>query len=291
MKKEIASILREATNGTVDETVLSEIEKVFNSKVNARAQIHVEKALTEQDALYTKKLEQLLEAIDIDHTKKLNKVIKAFDSDRTRKLKTVVERYERTINRDAKGFQKRLVESISNYLELYLNKVIPSKQIKEAVKNRKAMTVLEGIRKHLAVDSALQKDSIKAAVIDGKRKINEASKKLESVLTENAAMKKELNKVRANLILEQRTAKLDKRSASYIKKVLSDKTPQFINENFDYTLNLFKQKEENRLENLRDEALQSSSRVDRVIEERFVPTNATREEETLSPYLSELSKY
>ena len=55
----IKQILSEATNGALNEEVLSEIENVFNQKVIDKAGLHVEQALIEQDELYTEKLKQL----------------------------------------------------------------------------------------------------------------------------------------------------------------------------------------------------------------------------------------
>ena len=52
---DIKTILAEATGGALNDEVLSEIEKVFESKVNDRVEIHVEKALQEQDELYSSK--------------------------------------------------------------------------------------------------------------------------------------------------------------------------------------------------------------------------------------------
>ena len=77
----IADILREATEGQIDEQVLSEIENAFNQRLEEKAKLHVDKALLEQDELYSEKLESLLEAIDADHTKKLKKVVEQIKSD------------------------------------------------------------------------------------------------------------------------------------------------------------------------------------------------------------------
>ena len=104
-----------------------------------------------------------------DITKKLKKIVEAIDADRTGKLKAVIGKYESILSEDADGFKQELVESISQYLDAFLEESIPSTEIKEAVKNKKAIAVLEGIRSHLAVDAALEKDSIKEAVVDGKK--------------------------------------------------------------------------------------------------------------------------
>lgn len=282
---EIAKILKEATDGQIDETVLEAIESAFETRLEEKAKLHVDKALLEQDELYTNKLEQLLEAIDADHTKKLKKVVEAIDSDRASKLKAVIAKYENVLTEDAESFKTQLVESISEYLDTFLQESVPAEEIKEAVKNKKAIAVLENLRKHLAVDSALEKDSIKEAVADGKNQINEATTKLESALQEKSAVEEELNTLKANLLISEKTAKLDERTSKYVKKMLEGKDLEYINENFDYTLKLFQKKEESRLEGLKSEALNESTKVDHVVEE------STEAPDAGNPYMSELSKY
>ena len=286
---DIKQILSEATNGALNEEVLSEIENVFEQKVNDKVEIHVEKALNDQDELYTEKLNELVQKIDEDHSSKLKNVVEAIDTDRTNKLKLVIEKYESALGNEAESFQSQLVESISDYLDVYIEEKIPAESVKEAVKNTKAKKILEGLRSHLAVDSALEKESIKDAVIDGHNQINEASKKLESVAEENAVLKEELDTAKAKLVLEQKTAGLDKRTKQYVNKVMRGKDAEFITENFDYSLKLFKKKESNRLETLKEEALSNREDVDRVIYEDT--TQEVVNESVSSPYLSELSKY
>ncbi len=286
---DIKQILSEATNGALNEEVLSEIENVFEQKINDKVEIHVESALNEQDELYTEKLNELVKKIDEDHSNKLKNVVEAIDADRATKLKLVIEKYEDSLNSEAEGFQTNLIESISDYLDVYLEEKIPVESVQEAVKNTKAKKILEGLRSHLAVDSALEKESIKEAVMDGHNQINEASKKLESVAEENAVLKEELDTAKAGLVLEQKTAGLDKRVKQYINKVMKGKDAEFIAENFDYTLKLFKKKESNRLETLKEEALSTRENVDRVIYEDT--TQEVVSESVASPYMDELSKY
>ena len=68
---------------------------------------------------------------------------------------------------------------------------------------------------------------------------------------------------------------------------MAGKSATFINENFDYTVKLFNKKSNDRLDNLKEEALSESSNVDRVILEQQEEPIATE----FSPYLKELSKY
>lgn len=286
---DIKQILSESTNGVLNGKVLSEIENVFEQKVNDKVEIHVEQALNEQDELYTEKLNMLIQKIDEDHSSKLKRVVNAIDSDRANKLKMVIEKYESALNGEAESFQTQLIESISDYLDVYLEEKIPTESVQEAVKNTKAKKILEGLRSHLAVDSALEKQSIKEAVVDGHNQINEASKKLESIAKENAVLKEGLQAAKAGLILEQKTAGLDKRAKQYVSKVMQGKDAEFITENFDYTLKLFKKKESNRLETLKEEAYSTRENVDRVIYEDT--KQEIVEEKVSSPYLQELSKY
>lgn len=272
----------------LSEESMNEIQSAIEAKVNEKVQIHVEKALVEQDELYSNKLTQLLEAIDKDHSTKLEKVVEAVDADRTEKLKMVLKKYETALNEDANNFKSQLVESISDYLDAYIAEAVPAKEIQEAVKNKKAVKVLEGLRQHLAVDAALQSESIKEAILDGKSQINEASSKLESVVAENNVLKNKLNKVQANSLIDQHIVNLDEQQKKYIKKVFADKSPEFIAENFEYTLRLFNKKSDDRLESLKEEALSESTKVDRVILEQ---NDSSEEVSQLSPYLRELSKY
>jgi hypothetical protein len=69
---------------------------------------------------------------------------------------------------------------------------------------------------------------------------------------------------------------------------MKGKDEEFINENFDYTLKLFKKKESDRLETLKEEALSTREDVDRVI---YEDKQEVVNESVSSPYLSELSKY
>ena len=292
MENNITKVLREATKDILTEDVLKEIEAAFDSTVNERVQLHVEKALTEQDADYSKKLETLVEAIDTDHTNKLKKVVDAIDTDRAEKLKTIVEKYEAALKKEASAFKTSMVDQVSKYLDIYLEQQLPLSDIKEAVKNKRAMTVLEGLRADLSVDMALAKDNIRDAIIDGKVKIDEAAKQLEAANKQVEKLSDENRKVLADLILEKKISSLEDDKKVYMKKMLGNKTPEFIKENFDYTLKLFEKTEEERLANLKTEAVAEAvtTEVDRpVIEEKVEAP--VQNDPSFGLYMKELSKY
>lgn len=290
--KDIKTILKEATQDLLSEDVLNEIENAFSTAVNDKVQLHVTKALTEQDEDYSKKLEHLLEAIDADHTLKLQKVVEAIDVNHGEKLKDIVEKYSDALKKEAAQFKDDTINNISAYLESYLEETVPTNDIKDAVTNKKALEILGQIRSILGVDAALAKESVRDAIVDGKRQIDEASQKLEAVTKELAAAKAQLAARDAELTLEKKTVGLNPRKRDYIAKVMKGKSSSFITENIDYALSLFDKTEKERLQNIKDEAINESAatKVDRPVEESAHPV--VEEAVThMNPYLSELSKY
>ena len=293
MEKNITQALKEATKDILTEETLQEIETAFNQAVEAKALIHVEKALNEQDEDYAKKLETLVEAIDTDHTKKLQAVVGAIDKDRTNKLAAVIKKYETALVKEANTFKSTLVDQISNYLDLYLEEKLPLAEIQEAVSNKRANAVLCDIRNMLSVDMALAKDSIKDAVVDGKNRLDEAAQQLEAATKQINELKNKLNSTEAELVLEKRVSTLEDSEKAYMKKMLSGKSAKFITENFDYTLGLFSKSEEERLNSLKEEAVTETvaTTVDRPVIEESVNEEAVQSDPAFSLYLSELKKY
>ena len=278
----IDKFLPEQVKDLLTEESLSSIREAFETKAN----LLVEAALMEQDELYATKLQELVSAIDKDHTFKLKRIVEAVDRTNAGKLVKVVKKYEREINENALKFKDTLVESISQYLEEYIDESIPSQAIEEATKNRTATEVLSNLRKVLAVDSALMSESIKEAVIDGKNQNDALSKEVEALKKENKILKESYTKTKADLLLETKTVNLTDKKRDYIKRALGDKTPAFIEENFDYTLRLFERKEQEQINVIKEQAFAN----------RKIKADAPREQENVkikqpsNPYLQELEK-
>jgi hypothetical protein len=290
MSKDITALLKEATKDILSDEILKEIESAFNESVKEKVQLHVEKALTEQDEDYSSKLNHLLEAIDADHTVKLKRVVEAIDANHVAKLKAIVEKYQTIINSDAKKFKADTINNISSYLDAYIEETVPTADIKEAVQNKKALKLLEQLRNILGVDAALSKTTIREAVVDGKRQINEASTKLEAANKELEETKIKLAKLEAEYVLERKSANLNPRQRDYLKKIMVNKPASFISENVDYAVSLFNKTEKERLQNIKDEAVNESAATNA---DRPVVEESTQvvEEQVMSPYLKELSKY
>lgn len=281
----VSTLLTDEAKQVLTEESLQVIEDAFTKKM----ELTVESALAQQDDLYASKLKQLINAIDKDHSTKLKRVVEAIDKNNTSKLVKVVKKYEKELTNEAKSFKETLVESISDYLEEFIDEAIPTEAITEATKNRTAREVLSNLRKVLAIDSALMSESVQDAVVDGKKQIDELTKKVEELSKENSLIKESYSKTKSALILESKTSGLSEKKREYIKRVLGDKTPKFIEENFDYTLRLFDKKEQERIDIIKEQAFNERSvKADApVIRESVQP----KQSQEFNPYISELQRY
>lgn len=295
MAKEISQLLKESTQGILTEETLDQIQTAFDGAVDERVKIHVEKALIEQDAEYTEKLEKLLEAIDSDHSAKLQKVVEALDVNNSNKLQAVVKKYQTIIKENAEEFKSNLVDKISHFIDLYIEDKIPQAQINEAVRNQKAKIMLNNLREAFAIDTALMSETLRDAIVDGKKQIEEAKKQSEHYKKELSVVKEGLQNTQANVLLESKLANLPANKRSYAKRVLEGKSAKFIIENIDYTLSLFDKNEEERLETLKEEALSSrkSKDIDRVVVEESTEDNQSihSKSSSIDYIMQELKKY
>lgn len=300
MANDIKQTLKEGTDGVLSEEVLNEIEQAFNDAVDEKSTLRTEAALVQQDEDHAQKVGQLLEAIDTDHTEKMERIVKAINENHAHKLKMVVEKFNKDLNCEASGFKNQVVESVSNYLDLYLDETFPADTLQEAVSNKRAQGLLGEMRKLLAVDLAMSKDSIKEAVKDGKIQIDEANSQLKDVVSENTTLKGELTQVKAELLLDKMSQDLPEVKKNYVKRVLGNKDEQFITENFNYTVQLFDKEAERHEEEIAKEAQEDvKGRVDSVITEQAEPVtesvvtseSASEDDPLFNSYMGELGKY
>jgi hypothetical protein len=293
MSKDITALLKEATKDMLSEQTLNELKSAFDAAVDSAVQIHVEKALHEQDEDYSGKLEKLLAAIDADHTAKLERVVEAIDVSHTDKLKKIVAGYEASIANDAGIFKESLVNNLDKYLDLYLEEKIPTKMVQEAVENARANKLLSEIRTLLGVDMAMASESIREAVLDGRTIIEDYKKTVESLEKQVQTLTESNRVINANLILEKNASSLPDNKKAYMKKMMQGKDADYITENFNYVLDLFDKKEEDRLDMLKEQAVSQTEaiQVDRPVVESTEAPDAKPQTGLAKTYLSELSKF
>ncbi|MDB4396057.1 hypothetical protein N9Z65_00410 [bacterium] len=269
------------------EDVLTE-ESVENieTALKEKVELSVEAALTSQDEIYAEKLETLITQIDKDHTVKMQQIVEAVDKNNASKLGNVVKKYESELNEGASQFKETLVESISNYIEEYIDEAVPAAAIEEATRNNTAMAVLNNLRSSLAVDSSLMAESVKTAIVEGKNEMNQLHAEIIELKKANVTLQENYSQVKSAAFLENRCSKFSDKKSTYLKKVLSDKSPRFIEENFEYTARLFDRKEKEQLEVIREEAISNRTvKADApktVVEEKVKPSTPE------NPYLQGL---
>ena len=191
LPKEIEEVL---TNESVEQ-----IENAFKEKL----ELSVEAALVQQDELYAEKLEQLVADIDKDHSAKMQRVVEAVDKNNAEKLANVVNMYETQLNEGASEFKETLVESISNYIEEYIDEAIPAEAIMEATRNKEALNVLNNLRSTLAVDSSLMEESVKTAIVEGKTEMDELKAEIAELKKANVTLNENYNEAKSAAFLER----------------------------------------------------------------------------------------
>ena len=314
----IENILNEQFKDLISEETLSAIKEAFNQavedKTKEKIQLETDNVRQQLDETYTAKLQTVIEKIDEDHTSKLKKLVEAIDTDHavkleklvksidkkhTAMLQQVVEKFEGETKNEAKAFQERLVEEISNYLDLYIDKTIPKEQISEAVQNIKATQQLAQIRQIVGISEEFVDSEVKEALVDGKKTIDSLRAELNEALKTNAELELRANKAEAAIILEQKTADMPNAKKQFITKLLGKKAPQYIEENFSYVVDMFEREAQEEVDEVK-EAVKSqfteTPAVDRpqLVEEKKEFTNdeieRTPSGEGVSGYLNEMKR-
>jgi hypothetical protein len=282
----IKDLFNEDVQKILTEESLTAIEEAVTSKVDKA----VEAALLEQDEVHAGKLELFVKKIDEEHSKKTKKIMESIEKNNASKLLKVVKKYEREIQNEAVKFKKLMIGSISSYLEEFLSESISKEELQTAVRNKTAYTVLENLRKVLTIDSALMNGSIQDAVLDGKVKLEEKDNTIKSLQKQVKLLKESNDKTSKALILEQKTVGFPKHKKDFVIKALSDKSPEFIEENIDYTIRLFDKSEKSKLKVIKEEAIeQRKFKPDFVQTEKVVTENINTNND-MDEYMSELSK-
>ena len=265
------SILKEQFKDLITEETLTAVHEAFeaavNEKAEQRAELAVEAATTKIDEDHAAKLESLIESIDADHTAKLQKLVETIDFDHAQKLKAVltkidedhtgkleavVEKYETTLKEEAESFRTRLVDEISNYMDLYLEKVVPTTQVNEAVENIRSRKILDEVRKLVGINEEFVNSEIKEALIDGKTTIDSLKKELNEALEANTSLNSKLNSVEAKLLLEEKTKDMPQSTKAYVSKLLKGKSPEYIQENYQYVVEMFEKETSEQVEDAKE---------------------------------------
>lgn len=295
----IKSILEKFDKEVLSEEAATAIAEAFetavNEKVESRTKLEVESAVSKIDEDHAVKLQKLLEAIDTDHTEKLEKVVEAITENHTEKLEQISSYYRKALNEKANEFSEKIINELSNYLDLYLDKVIPQAQLDEAVANTYARKKLNAIREMVGVDQEFINENIKSSINEGKEKIDELNQKLNEAYKENEVLLEKIRVAETHSILEEKTKGMPSAKKDFIVKLLNDKDSSYVQENFNYVVEMFERGEEEASTELAEEAKQKAvSRDAKVVPSSVLTESSTQADQEISnpisEYLSELKR-
>jgi hypothetical protein len=290
---DISSIIKNIDTNVLNEETASAIAEAFesavNEKVDSRLTLEVESALSKQDEDHAVKLESLLKAIDEDHSEKLGKVVSAINENHAGKLEKLASFYRKALNEKAQAFSDKVVEELSNFMDVYLEKSIPQNQLEEAVANTNARKQIEQIKSIISFDPSTLNEDVKNLITQGKGKINELQNQLNESFKENIELHEQLKEAKASLILEKKTKGMPSSKKSYVSNLLSDKSPEYIEENFNYVVEMFEREEKEASTSLVEEAKGKAFSKDAKVPKAVVTESSTVESNApVNGYLSAL---
>jgi hypothetical protein len=236
LKTIFESVDKELLSEDTLKTIATLVESAVARKVDERMELEVENAIKTQYEKFKVVSEKAVAAIDEDHTNKIKLVVKALKEDAENKMKTIHEGYKKIISKTAIKHRDSLVESVDEFLDLYIEKNLPKNQITEAAKNKYALKAIEEARKVLGVDDKYITNNIKEALVDGKRQ-------MDKLVSENTELKKRTLINESKNVLDQKTANLPVELARFVRSRLDGKPASFIKENFKYVVDMFERQE------------------------------------------------
>ena len=254
----VGAVIRESMGDVISPELAQKIDEMFKEAVDKQVaekiQLTVENELDKQDTAHAEQLEKLLENIDTDHLAKTKKLLEAMDDNYTKKLVAYSEKMNKELNENAETFQKALKESISQFLDSYINDVIPMKTIEEAVQNTRSVRMIEQIKDVIGIDPAYVSKSIKSAVMEAKDHMSELEKQVSTLTESKDSLEAELSKTKQKLMLEEKTAGLPQEKRDFIKHRLGDRTVEEIEANYDYVCEMYDADQREKREALRESA-------------------------------------
>lgn len=254
----VGAVIRESMGDVISPELAQKIDEMFKEAVDKQVaekiQLTVENELDKQDTAHAEQLEKLLENIDTDHLAKTKKLLEAMDDNYTKKLVAYSEKMNKELNENAETFQKALKESISQFLDSYIDDVIPMKTIEEAVQNTRSVRMIEQIKDVIGIDPAYVSKSIKSAVMEAKDHMSELEKQVSTLTESKDSLEAELSKTKQKLMLEEKTAGLPQEKRDFIKHRLGDRTVEEIEANYDYVCEMYDADQREKREALRESA-------------------------------------
>jgi hypothetical protein len=266
IKEATRDLLNEETFKTIEEGLIAEVKQIVTEKSEAAVKV----ALESQDAEHAAALSDLMEKVDTDRAGKLQLALEAMETDHIEKLLALKESYESVLSKQAVELRDELRVQISKYLDLQLEKAVPTTQLKEAAKETFARSILGEARKLFSINDIRENEVVMEAVQDGVAKIKNLELQLEKANKQLKTISGRAASAQAELILSEKVSSLPESKAIYLKNFFKGKGAEYINENFEYVVGLYNKEESERRHKISEETkeLRRRSNVDRLVVEK-----------------------
>ena len=244
--KNIADLLPEAITKHLSDESLSalkeEFENLVESKVAERLAVATAAAEAALDEEVNKQTTELIHKIEEAHKIGLEKVVNHLNEKYESNVAKVRNYYKNQLGREALKFKNQLVESVSKYIDARVDKFIPYNEVKAAVKNDSAMKVLESFKQILSVNEATSNASIRSAIMEGHKMLQDAKSQAEQALNEKAAVQKQLDEMAESYAFERNISQLDEDQKNFAIRMAKKAGVGYVNENMGYIFNLYEKK-------------------------------------------------
>ena len=262
--------LLEAVSAEGLATLQEAFDKLVESKVSEQIATAVKSAEVSLDAALTERMQKLVTKLDenakINLVKVVNKInenhqaeiadvkakavkrINEMRENANKAIATLKESYENKAAQEAEMFRESITKELGKFIVENVDKCIPYEQIQSAVKNTKAMELLESFKQLLNFEEVYNSEALKRPILEAYTRIEDGKKEISSLNEENESLKAELAEAKAVIAEAERKAYLAKRLAEipskdqrmFVERVLEKASLQFIKENFEYTVKQYR---------------------------------------------------
>lgn len=262
--------LLEAVSETGLATLQEAFDKLVESKVSEQIATAVKSAEVSLDAALTERMQKLVTKLDenakINLVKVVNKLnenhqaeiadvkakavkrINEMRENANKAIATLKESYENKAAQEAEMFRESITKELGKFIVENVDKCIPYEQIQSAVKNTKAMELLESFKQLLNFEEVYNSEALKRPILEAYTRIENGKKEISSLNEENESLKAELAEAKAVIAEAERKAYLAQRLAEipskdqrmFVERVLEKASLQFIKDNFEYTVKQYR---------------------------------------------------
>lgn len=266
LPKELLEAVSENGLATLQEA----FDKLVESKVSEQIATAVKSAEVSLDAALTERMQKLVTKLDenakINLVKVVNKLnenhqaemsavkakavkrINEMRENANKAIATLKESYEVKAAQEAESFRESITKELGKFIVENVDKCIPYEQIQSAVKNTKAIELLESFKQLLNFEEVYNSEALKRPILEAYNRIENGKKEISSLNEENESLKAELAEAKAVIAEAERKAYLAKRLAEipskdqrmFVERVLEKASLQFIKDNFEYTVKQYR---------------------------------------------------